>query len=83
MKSLFMFVRAPHVVSKWPPAFVSIHTRVGQFVYSNYDVLASIDADKMVFDIHAPEDGLIKTIFVQEGQEVFENDVLFEMEIKQ
>lgn len=62
-----------------PGTVVAVHVSQEEAVKSG-QVLAILEAMKMEHQIRAPSDGLVKTIFYQQGQTVNEGDPLFELE---
>lgn len=69
-----MLVRAP-----MPGTIVSVTAKAGDAVKAN-DVLLVLESMKIKNDIVAPQDGMVKEVFVTEGQYVKRRDQLVEIE---
>lgn len=51
------------------------HKQPGDAVHQD-DLLAEIETDKVVFEVQAPEDGVLKELLVQQGDTVSSEQVI-------
>ena len=62
-----------------PGTIVGIFVKKGKKIVYN-DKLIALEAMKMVNEVHAPMDGIIKKIYVKNGDIVSKNQLLIELE---
>jgi len=68
-----------HIKAPFPAVVISIAAAPGQIVQKG-DVVLQLEAMKMLMSIEAPKGGIVKTIHVRQGEQVFAGQPLIQMD---